>query len=76
MGNSEYSVETSTVETTTKGKRGRPAGAKNKPKLDAQGNLIPLKKDLAANKVPGKRGRPKGSKNETIAETVAVHLLS
>jgi hypothetical protein len=52
---------------TVKGKRGRPAGAKNVPKLDSEGNVIPLKKDLiAANYVPKKRGRPPGSKNDTF----------
>lgn len=72
MGNSEYSVETSTVETATKGKRGRPVGAKNLPKYDAQGNIIPLKKDLILNRPKGKRGRPKGSKNLTsTVETVS-----
>lgn len=46
----------------TPGKRGRPPGAKNKPKFDDQGNLIPLKKDLAPVRTEGKRrGRPKGS---------------
>lgn len=55
-------------------KRGRPAGAKNKPKFDAQGNIIPLKKELAANKVPGKRGRPKGSKNETKVDVSVVDV--
>lgn len=54
--------------------RGRPAGAKNAEKFDAQGNRIPLKdaqgnriplkSELAATKVPGKRGRPLGSKND------------
>lgn len=59
--------------TEQKRPRGRPAGAKNKDKVDpVTGQRIPLKKELAALKPKGKRGRPKGSKNDTSKVETAV----